>query len=49
MVHPALATTVFDFTEPSVFGSCDGFDMVATVAQIERHQRRHHPRPLLAR
>ena len=33
---PVRETAVFDFTEPSVFGSCDGFDMVATVAHIER-------------
>jgi len=33
---PVRETAVFDFTEPSVFGSCDGFDMVATVALIER-------------
>jgi hypothetical protein len=33
---PVRETAVFDFTEPSVFGSCNGFDMVATVAHIER-------------
>jgi hypothetical protein len=33
---PVRETAVFDFTEPSVFGSCDGFDIVATVAHIER-------------
>ena len=33
---PVRETAAFHFTEPSVFGSCDGFDMVATVAHIER-------------
>lgn len=33
---PVRETAVFDFTEPSVFGSCDGFDVVAPVAHIER-------------
>ena len=33
---PVRETATFDFTEPSVFGSCDGFDIVATVAHIER-------------
>ena len=33
---PVRETAVFDFTEPSVFGECDGFDMVATRAHIQR-------------
>ena len=33
---PVRETAVFDFAEPSVFGECDGFDIVATVAHIER-------------
>ncbi|HEX6014420.1 MAG TPA: hypothetical protein VFY87_22010 [Geminicoccaceae bacterium] len=33
---PVRETAVFDFTEPSVFGECDGFDMVATRAYIQR-------------
>lgn len=33
---PVRETAVFDFPDPAVFGSCDGFDMVATVAHIER-------------
>ena len=33
---PVRETAVFDFTEPSVFGECDGFDIIATSAHIER-------------
>lgn len=33
---PVRETAVFDFPDPSVFGSCDGFDTVATSAHIER-------------
>ena len=32
---PVRETAVFDF-EPAVFGECDGFDMVATSAHIQR-------------
>ena len=33
---PVRETAVFDFTEPAVFGECDGFDLVATSAHIAR-------------
>lgn len=33
---PVRETAVFDFTEPDVFTSCDGYDIVATVAHIDR-------------
>lgn len=33
---PVRETATFDFTEPSVFGECGGFDIVATVAHIDR-------------
>lgn len=33
---PVRETAVFDFPDPAVFGSCDGFDIVATAAHIER-------------
>lgn len=32
---PVRETAVFDFP-PAVFGECDGFDLIATVAHIER-------------
>jgi hypothetical protein len=33
---PVRETAVFDFPDPSVFGECDGFDIIATSAHIER-------------
>ncbi|MCA1572657.1 MAG: hypothetical protein LC798_20645 [Chloroflexi bacterium] len=33
---PERSSAVFDFTEPSVFSTCEGFDIVATTAHIER-------------
>jgi len=33
---PERSSAVFDFTEPSVFSTCEGFDINATTAHIER-------------
>ena len=33
---PERSSVVLDFTEPSVFATCDGFDLIATTAHIER-------------